>query len=84
MIQNVIIFIISYLIGAFAFSQIIGSLQNIKLRGAKMTAITLLIWVIILIITSFVIYTKFNSSLIAYVVAMIISLLLVLSSGKIE
>lgn len=84
MIQNIIIFIISLFIGIFAFSQIIGSLQNIKIRGAKMTTITLIIWVIILIITSFVIYTKFNSSLIAYVIAMIISLLLVLSSGKIE
>ena len=84
MLGNIIVFIISYLIGVFGFSQIIGSLQNIKERGIKMTIITSLIWIIILGILIFIIYSKFNSNMISSAIALIISLIQVVSTGRIQ
>lgn len=84
MLGNIIVFVISYLIGVFGFSQIIGSLQNIKERGMKMTIITSTIWIIIIGVAFFVIYSKFNSNLISSVIAFGISFFQVLGSGKIQ
>ena len=84
MLSNIIVFVISYLVGVFGFSQIIGSLQNIKTRGIPLTIFTSVLWLAITVGTFLIVLFKFDSALIACIIAYIISFIQVVSAGKIE
>ena len=84
MIGQILAFFICYIIGVFGFTQIVGSLQNIKNRGIPMTLFTISVWTIIVGLTVFIIYSKFNNCMVPCVIAMIISFLQTLFAGKIE
>ncbi len=75
---------VSWLVGVFGFSQIIGSLQNLKVRHPGMSAFTIIIWVVILAAVCFVVHRFFVGYRILYYIGTGISFLLVLSAGKIQ
>lgn len=77
------ILIVSWLIGVFGWAQIIGGFQNLKSRGPKML-ITVLIWAIIIAATFIVVWKFFSSSILAWIIGMVVSLIQVLRQGKIE
>lgn len=81
MLKFILIAVLSWLIGVFGWAQIIGSLQNIKIR--KNLLYTLILWIVILGVAAYVAIAHFNG-LWALLAGYIISLLQVLGSGKIE
>lgn len=86
--MNFILFLVvvffSFVIGTLGFAQIIGSLQNIKLRGIGMTLFTIILWGIILVGEWMLLMNFLPDYRIPYYVTTVISLLLVLGSGKIK
>ena len=74
----------AYVLGLFGFAQIIGSLQNISRRGIALTLFTIVLWLLILIGGWFLMHTFAPSHRIIYYIATGISLLQILSAGKIE
>ncbi len=81
MLKFVIIAAIAWIVGVFGWAQVIGSVQNIKERPNLW--LTLILWVAILIIVAYIVITKF-AGLAPLGIGYIISLIQVLSSGKIE
>lgn len=81
MLKFVIIAAIAWIVGVFGWAQVIGSVQNIKERPNL--RLTLILWVAILIIVAYIVITKF-AGLAPLGIGYIISLIQVLSSGKIE
>lgn len=86
--MNFILFLLvaffSFVIGTLGFAQIIGSLQNIKLRGIGMTLFTIILWGIILVGEWMLLMNFLPDYKIPYYAATVISLLLVLGSGKVK
>lgn len=76
--------VVAYLLGAFGWAQIIGSLQNVKTRGAGMTLFTVIFWAAILVGSYFLMRAVVHGEKIAYFLGLAISLVLVLRSGKIQ
>ena len=76
--------VVAYLLGAFGWAQIIGSLQNVKTRGAGMTLFTVIFWAAILVGSYFLMRAVVPGEKIAYFLGLAISLVLVLRSGKIQ
>ncbi len=74
----------SFLIGAFGFPQIVGSLQTVKQRGLGITIFTITLWGAILIVVGVTAYTKFPNLRLAYYIGTGASLLSTLKAGKIE
>ena len=81
MLQFIIIAVVCWLIGAFGWAQIIGSLQNIAVR--KILYITIILWIAIMGIGAYFAVTKFDG-LVPMLVGYGISLLQVLKAGKIS
>ena len=79
----IVIFIVSWLVGVFGWAQIIGSFQNLKSRGPHML-ITVLIWSIIIVATYIAVWKFFASSILAWIIGMVVSFMQVLRQGKIE
>ena len=86
--MNFIVFAIvaffSFLVGIFAFAQIVGSLQNFKTRGIGMTLFTITLWVLILFVVWMLVMNFLPSYKILFYGATGISLLVILGSGKIK
>ena len=79
-----VIAFLAYLLGLFGFSQIIGSLQNVKTRGAGMTVFTIAIWFVILM-TGWFLRNRFAPEQdVAYYVATAVSFVQILLAGKIQ
>lgn len=76
--------VVAYLLGAFGWAQIIGSLQNVKTRGAGLTLFTVIFWAAILVGSYFLMRAVVPGEKIAYFLGLAISLVLVLRSGKIQ
>lgn len=74
----------SYVIGVFGFSQIIGSLQSVRRRGAFFTIYTITLWVIILVLVYICVRNFFYRQRFGYYIAMVISFIQVNGAGKIE
>ena len=72
---------IAWFVGVLGWAQVIGSVQNIKERPNLW--LTLILWIAILIIVAYIVTTKF-AGLVPLGIGYIISLIQVLSSGKIE
>lgn len=81
MLKFIIIVAIAWVVGVFGWAQVIGSVQNIKERPNLW--LTLILWIAILIIVAYIVTTKF-AGLVPLGIGYIISLIQVLSSGKIE
>ncbi len=81
MLKFIIIAAIAWVVGVFGWAQVIGSVQNIKERPNLW--LTLILWNAILIIVAYIVTTKFTG-LVPLGIGYIISLIQVLSSGKIE
>ena len=81
MIKTVLAAICSLFLGLFGWAQIIGSIQNLSSR--KSLLFTLILWIIIMIGCGIFFFTWMNAS-IGLVIGYVVSLLMVLSSGKIE
>lgn len=81
MLKFIIIAAIAWVVGVFGWAQVIGSVQNIKERPNLW--LTLILWNAILIIVAYIVTTKF-AGLVPLGIGYIISLIQVLSSGKIE
>ncbi len=76
--------VIGYVLGAFAFSQIIGSIQYFRIRGLFLTLFTTILWVLLLLFVTWLMHKFLNSYIIAYYFGLTITLLMTLSAGKIE
>ena len=76
-----LVLFVSFIIGVFGWAQIVGSLQTIRERGPKML-ITIAIWVIILGGSYLIVNRFFSENLLAWIIAMIVSFVMILGSGK--
>lgn len=74
----------SFAVGTFGFCQIIGSLQQIRIRPPYMTAITIIIWVAIFVGVWFLVHNLLYSYRVAFYIGAGIGLLSSLHAGKIE
>ena len=75
-------FIIAFFIGIFAFSQIIGSIQNLKTMGAH-AIFVIILWIVIVIAAEYF-GTKLLSSMTGFHIGLIVSFVAVLFQGKIQ
>lgn len=75
---------VAYMAGVFGFAQIIGSLQNIRTRGAGLTLFTVCFWAAILLAVGFLVHRFFYPQRIAYYIVTVISFLQILLAGKIS
>lgn len=73
---------VSFIVGVFGFAQITGSIRCAKIRGPVMTAITLLIWSVVLLVVLFVVRHFLAKYSLALYIAYIISFILTLGTGK--
>jgi len=80
----ILVAIISYVLGVFGFSQIVGSLQNIRSRGVGLTIFTVCLWCAILVIAAILVHRFFYPQRIGYYIVTVISLVQVLAYGKIS
>lgn len=81
MLKFIIIAAIAWIVGVFGWAQIIGSIQNIKERPNLWSP--LILWTVILLVVAYIVVTKF-AGLMPLAIGYIISLIQILSSGKIE
>lgn len=81
MIKFIIIAVIAWLVGIFGWAQIIGSIQNIRIR--KNLLFTLILWTIIMVAGACFAIITFDS-IWALVVGYAISFVQIIRSGKIE
>lgn len=81
MFKFIIVAVIAWLVGVFGWAQIIGSIQNIRIR--KNLLFTLILWTIIMVAGSYFAVATFNSAW-ALVVGYGISFVQIIRSGKIE
>lgn len=81
MLKFIIIAAIAWIVGVFGWAQVIGSVQNIKERPNLWSP--LILWAVILLVVAYIVVTKF-AGLMPLAIGYIISLIQILSSGKIE
>lgn len=81
MLKFIIIAIIAWVLGVWGWAQIIGSIQNIRMR--KNLLFALLLWVLVMAVGAYIAIATFNS-LWALVVGYAISFFQIILSGKIE
>lgn len=81
---HVLVFFGAYFAGVWGFAQIVGSLQNIKQRGPKLTVFTILLHTVLLGAIAFVVLHFISQFKTAFIVGYIISLIKILLAGKIE
>ena len=73
-----------YLLGVLGWAQIIGSLRYIRMRGAKASFLTIMIWLVILGAASFAVYAWLNKAFLAYLVGLAISFITILFQKEIK
>ena len=78
----ILVFFVFFLIGTVGFSQITGSLRCAKIRGFGMTAFTVLLWAVILVVAFFVVKTYLPKYNFAMYAAYVISFFATLGTGK--
>ena len=81
MVKFILIAVIAWLVGVFGWAQIIGSIQNLRVR--KNLLFTLILWAIIMSVAAYFAIATFNG-LWALVVGYSISFIQIISSGKVE
>lgn len=81
MLKFIIVAVIAWLVGVFGWAQIIGSIQNLKIR--KNLLFTLVLWIVLLSSGAYFAIVTFDSPW-ALIVGYAISFVQIISSGKIE
>ena len=81
MLKFVLVAAAAWLLGVFGWSQIIGSLQNMKAQ--KGLAFTLVLWVVLLAVGAYVAIAVFSSTW-SLVIGYAIALLQTFAAGKIQ
>ncbi|SFU96344.1 hypothetical protein [Butyrivibrio sp. M55] len=77
-----VVLLVSWGIGVVGWAQIIGSIQNIRVRPNLI--ITIIIWGIIIAGSFFIVRFFFESKMLAWAIAMVVSFVQVFKQGKIE
>lgn len=77
-----VVLLVSWVIGVVGWAQIIGSIQNIRVRPNLIIAI--IIWGIIIAGSFFIVKSFFSSKMLAWAIAMVLSFIQVFKQGKIE
>lgn len=75
---------IAWFVGIWGWSQIIGSIQHARMRGVKMTALTISIWVVILCGITAAVYFALNKYFVAFLIGLGVSLACILFAGEIK
>lgn len=81
MVKFILITVIAWLLGILGWSQIIGSIQNLRVK--KNLLFTLILWAIVMATAAYFAIATFNG-LWALVVGYSISFIQIISSGKVE
>ena len=81
MIKFIIVAAIAWLVGVFGWTQIIGSIQNIRAR--KSLLFTMILWMIVMGVAAYFAIVSFASGW-ALAVGYGISFIQIIASGKIE
>ena len=81
--MNIVVAIVSWLVGIFGWAQIIGSLQNAKSRGPLMTLITIIIWICVLGGIAYFGIVKLGCK-VALIIGYAVSLVMIVGKGRIE
>lgn len=84
MIKAIIVGVIAFVFGTFAFAQIIGSLQSISVSGFGATLLTIIIWGGLTAGSYFLMQSVVPDCAKAYYIGLGISLVIILFQGKIE
>lgn len=74
----------SYLIGAWGFPQIVGSLQYARLRGPGLTLFTIVVWLAILAAAAVCVHLWLFPYRVGYYIGTALSFFATLGAGKIE
>lgn len=86
--MDILLFILvgygTFMVGTWGFAQIVGSIQSFRERGPILTCATILIWVVILAVCVLLVLKFLQKYTIALLLGYIISLIVILRSGKIE
>ena len=80
----ILIFMLSYLFGSFAFPQIIGSIRMIVNGFKKPYTFTLILWSVICVGVSLLVYFYLPIYFMAYIIALITPLVITLFTKNIE
>ena len=82
---GIIVIIVSYYVGVFGWSQIVGSIQNVKTRGWGLTIFTITLWSLIIggSIALIILFCDYWVWIIS-ILASLISLIQTLKAGKVE
>lgn len=75
---------LAYVVGLFGFAQIIGSLQNVRTRGIRMTVTTIVTWVVIMAIVWYLRNWFAPDQNLAYYAATAFAFIQILLAGKIQ
>ncbi len=80
----IIAYIISYMFGAFAFPQIVGSIRMIKTGFKTPYIFTLVLWIAIFVVVTLLVYLHLTKYFIVYLIALIFPFISTLCTDKIE
>ena len=78
------VYLISYIFGAFAFPQIIGSIRMIAGGAKSPYTFTLVLWSIICICVTLLVYFYLPKYLIIYIIALVLPLIFTLQTKNIK
>lgn len=74
--------ILSFIVGVIGFSQIIGSIRTIRIRGIAISSCTIGLWVVILGVFLAIVFFFIPSYKTSFLIGMALSILMSLGSGK--
>ncbi len=80
----IVVLAVSFFVGVFGFAQIIGSLQNLGVRGIGISLFTIILWAAILAGSFYLMKRIVPDEALAYYIGMGASLVSVLMQGKIQ
>ena len=80
----VVVLAVSFIIGTFGFSQIIGSLQNVGVRGIGVTLFTIILWGAVIVGSFFLMKHIQPDKTLPFLIGMGASFIAVLSQGRIS
>lgn len=69
---------ISYFTGIVGWAQLVGSIRYRSVRGPKLTALTVIVWLVIFAALTAAVYFLLSSVFVAYLVGLVISLVSIL------
>ena len=84
MIVAVLAYLAGHTFGAFAFAQILGSLQNAQARGLKLTLFTIILWSVLLFTVVYFSFYLPQGATTALGAGLLISLIATLRVKKVE